>query len=526
MSSLAKLPELVGFFSYSRGDDEHSGGALSRLRARIYAELRLQLGCDVRLWQDTSAIPHGTLWGDEIKRAIAESAFFIPIVTPGALASSHCRTEFELFLAREAELGRKDLIFPILYIRVPALGIEDQRRQNDVLEIIHVRQYADWTKIRQHDVASFDVGKQIEDFCQDIVEALLKPWVSPEERRRKEEAEALKRADEERQRRVEAEAHRVEDERRRQEEAKRVAEEDRRRKTAAEAERQRLERNAAAEREAEERRKKEEEGLHPSSLGQTDKAATAEARRAREQEEHKRDEEHRQREADARRQEAEKLAEARAKAGIVDASIPQLDKITVLLWYYPSYSSSWEVPISSRLQAIGIACNRKEQYNHRGSTPPYLRVDIGQNVSVDIAQYIISVCSQHAEKVYISRCGTNNMIVIESVEKASRRLAPEAHFFLGKKITSAEFNNLIIQTLPWHEAYNADTIAGFKSFIRKWPHLVVEAPRRIRARPCSPAGSRPQCRPNDDRSSRRIFHKAEAAGPRSGPHGGGIYTAC
>jgi hypothetical protein len=176
--SLADLPELVGFFSYSRRDDEHSGGALSRLRARIYDELRLQLGRDLRVWQDTAAIPQGTLWGDEIKRAIAESAFFVLIVTPSSVASPHCKTEFELFLAREAELGRKDLIYPILYIRVPGLGIEDQRRQNDVLETIHARQYADWTKIRQHDVASFDVGKQIEDFCQDIVEALLKPWVS------------------------------------------------------------------------------------------------------------------------------------------------------------------------------------------------------------------------------------------------------------------------------------------------------------------------------------------------------------
>jgi hypothetical protein len=99
-------------------------------------------------------------------------------VTPSSVASPRCGTEFELFLAREAELGRKDLIFPILYIRVPALVIEDQRRQNDVLEIIHVVRYADWTKIRQCDVASFDVAKQIEDFCQDIVEALLKPWVS------------------------------------------------------------------------------------------------------------------------------------------------------------------------------------------------------------------------------------------------------------------------------------------------------------------------------------------------------------
>jgi membrane protein involved in colicin uptake len=159
-----------------------------------------------------------------------------------------------LFLAREVELGRKDLIFPILYIRVPALENEDQHRQNEVLKIIHARQYADWTEIR-HDLTAPDVGKQIARFCESIARALQQPWVSPEERRRIEEAEAQRVAEEERQRRVKAEAQRVEDERRWQdEEAKRVAEEEHRRKTA-EAERQRLERVAAAEREAEERQK-------------------------------------------------------------------------------------------------------------------------------------------------------------------------------------------------------------------------------------------------------------------------------
>ena len=44
MPSLADLPGLVGFFSYSREDDEGSGGRLSKLRERIQAELRLQLG--------------------------------------------------------------------------------------------------------------------------------------------------------------------------------------------------------------------------------------------------------------------------------------------------------------------------------------------------------------------------------------------------------------------------------------------------------------------------------------------------
>jgi len=44
MSSLAEAPDLVGFFSYSREDDEDSGGKLSKLRERIQAELRGQLG--------------------------------------------------------------------------------------------------------------------------------------------------------------------------------------------------------------------------------------------------------------------------------------------------------------------------------------------------------------------------------------------------------------------------------------------------------------------------------------------------
>src|SRR5215813_9758495 len=98
MPSLAELPELVGFFSYSRRDDERSGGALSALRKRIHDELGLQLGRDLRLWQDTAAIPHGALWQDEIDRAVAESVFFIPIVTPSAVSSEHCKYEFDAFL--------------------------------------------------------------------------------------------------------------------------------------------------------------------------------------------------------------------------------------------------------------------------------------------------------------------------------------------------------------------------------------------------------------------------------------------
>src|ERR1700730_5592080 len=114
MSSLADLPDLVGFFSYSREDDEDSRGDLSALRERIQRELRSQLGRSIRtfrLWQDKEAIATGKLWENEIKAAVAQAAFFIPIVTPTAVQSPFCLFEFNSFLAREQSLGRNDLVF-------------------------------------------------------------------------------------------------------------------------------------------------------------------------------------------------------------------------------------------------------------------------------------------------------------------------------------------------------------------------------------------------------------------------------
>jgi hypothetical protein len=174
MTSLANVPELVGFFSYSRRDDEHSQGSLSRLRTRIFSELRLQLGRDFRLWQDTAAIPDGALWEDEIMRAISESVFFIPIVTPSAVHSQHCRFEFDAFLRREAELGRSDLVFPVLYVTVEELEREDQWRRDKVLKTIGSRQYLDWRPLRHLDPSSTEVGQKIEQFCRNVARALRK----------------------------------------------------------------------------------------------------------------------------------------------------------------------------------------------------------------------------------------------------------------------------------------------------------------------------------------------------------------
>ena len=137
--ALARLPELVGFFSYSREDDEAFRGSLSALRDTIQRELGAQLGRtkrNFRLWQDQEAIAPGKDWEAEIMRAVEQSVFFIPIVTPRAVNSDYCKFEFSSFVARERALARGDLIFPILYISVPALLDEVEWRNDPVLSVV------------------------------------------------------------------------------------------------------------------------------------------------------------------------------------------------------------------------------------------------------------------------------------------------------------------------------------------------------------------------------------------------------
>ncbi len=238
MASLAQLPEIIGFFSYSREDDEAFRGSISALRDAIARELSAQLGRgkrNFRLWQDQEAIAPGKDWEAEITKAVAQSVFFIPIVTPRAVGSEYCKFEFASFVARESALGRDDLLFPILFISVPALVDKAEWRGDPLLSIVAKRQYVDWRPLRHTAADSPAFGQAIERFCGKIVETLREPWVSADERRRM-EAEARRPSEEEERLRLEAEAkRRAEEERLRmdaeatkqaEEEAKKRAEEE------------------------------------------------------------------------------------------------------------------------------------------------------------------------------------------------------------------------------------------------------------------------------------------------------------
>jgi hypothetical protein len=210
MPSFADLPELGGFFSYSRDDDDSYKGRLSALRQAIQDELGAQLGRsrkNFRLWQDKEAIPPGRLWEAEITTAVSQSVFFIPIVTPRVMKSKYCRFEFDSFLMRERQLGRADLVFPILYVPVPELEDETHWRGDAVLSVIARRQYVDWQDFRHSGAPDTTMRADIARFCGTISKALRLPWLMPDERQKIEETEAQWRAEQEKLER-EAEAKR------------------------------------------------------------------------------------------------------------------------------------------------------------------------------------------------------------------------------------------------------------------------------------------------------------------------------
>ena len=188
MASLAQLPKVVGFFSYSRNDDEGDDGAVAALANRIYRELRSQLGRtdkNFKLWRDKDALAAGEHWKEKLKEAVSELVCFVQMVTPSAVNSNFCRFEFESFMEREKELGRNDLVFPILYISVPDLEITTTA--DPVISIVKDRQYVDWRPIRYLDVNSTDVKRAVGEFCSVISKKLRLPWLTPEERQAIEE---------------------------------------------------------------------------------------------------------------------------------------------------------------------------------------------------------------------------------------------------------------------------------------------------------------------------------------------------
>lgn len=84
----------IGFWSYATQDDMASGGRLSKLRSMLMNELQQQYGRNpIKIFQDVAAIPPGSEWDEEIRNALTQATFFIPIITPAFVESEYCAQE-------------------------------------------------------------------------------------------------------------------------------------------------------------------------------------------------------------------------------------------------------------------------------------------------------------------------------------------------------------------------------------------------------------------------------------------------
>ena len=161
---MADRLEPTGFWSYSTIDDHAAEGHLSTLRARLRNALQLNVGRHkVTIFQDVTAIPHGAEWEQEIQKALGNSSFMIPIVTPGFMQSNWCCKEVLRFREREKELGRTDLIFPFIYIKTDYIdpNREDECYSKEVFNLLGARQRFDFSDLRFHDILGRDVNERI-----------------------------------------------------------------------------------------------------------------------------------------------------------------------------------------------------------------------------------------------------------------------------------------------------------------------------------------------------------------------------
>jgi hypothetical protein len=165
-----RLPP-IGFWSYTRRDDELARGKLAQLRTLILNELEAQLGEQAPVFKDTVSIPHGARWEQTTRNALHDATFFIPILTPNFLMSEWCCREVRLFLEREQQLATDhpecagtSRIFPIHYID----SSDADTRDEGVFESLMQLQHLDFMNLRHRGYDEEAVQLKVASFVTSI----------------------------------------------------------------------------------------------------------------------------------------------------------------------------------------------------------------------------------------------------------------------------------------------------------------------------------------------------------------------
>lgn len=165
----------VAFMSYTRFDDEYTDGALTRFREELERTLLFLSGRDIEIFQDVEGISVGQNIRERITHSLNDIIVLIPIITPKYFQDDGCREELELFLAREDQLGRNDLIFWVYYQTVPKLEAMKQHSDRSslppdtLLSELAPRKGCDWRPLRDHDLKAPQARAELERIAERII---------------------------------------------------------------------------------------------------------------------------------------------------------------------------------------------------------------------------------------------------------------------------------------------------------------------------------------------------------------------
>ena len=167
-----KKKKPVAFMSYVHFDDRSENGRITQFREFLSTEVKMQTGEDFSIFQDRQDIAWGVNWKELITKSIDNATFLIPIITPGFFKSKNCREELELFIKREKDLKRNDLILPVYYVSTPLIDDPENRIKDNLAQIIADHQFADWRKLRFEDMNSIRIKEALEGLAIQIRKAM------------------------------------------------------------------------------------------------------------------------------------------------------------------------------------------------------------------------------------------------------------------------------------------------------------------------------------------------------------------
>lgn len=157
----------AAFWSYAHEDDELDQKAILVLADRLRAEFSLITGEELSLFVDRTDISWGEEWRTRIDRALVQTTFFIPLVSPRYFTRDECRHELLEFDAQAQSLGVGELILPILYVTLPNFTADNP---DEAIALTARMQYEDWRELRLFDRDSQEYRRAVNALAQRLAD--------------------------------------------------------------------------------------------------------------------------------------------------------------------------------------------------------------------------------------------------------------------------------------------------------------------------------------------------------------------